>query len=53
MGNLIGHSASRITFRRFGCIGKKQRDLCAHLHDAGYLEWQHTPDRTSRRKATR
>lgn len=53
MGNLTGYSASRITSRPFGCIGKKQKDLCAHLHNPVYLEWQHTPGRTSRGKATR
>lgn len=53
MGNPTGYSANRITSRRFECIGKKQKDLRAHLHDPVYLEWQHTPGRTSRGKVTR
>lgn len=53
MGNPTGYSANRITSRRFECIGKKQKDLRAHLHGPVYLEWQHTPGRTSRGKVTR
>lgn len=53
MGNPTAYFASRITSRRFGRIGKEQKDLCAHLHDPVYLERQQIPGRTSRGKATR